>query len=69
MKNQNYRIWAGEGEGQGHIEGYATTLRGAKRVATKATCGGDRWSFIEQNLDGQKNSVGQDLTGWQRIEL
>ena len=60
---KKYRIFAGEGE-RGSLEGYATTLRGARRMATIARCGGDRWARIEENLDGQKNSIGQELTGW-----
>ena len=61
--NKKYRVWAGEGE-RGYIEGYATTLRGAKRMATIALCGGDRWARIEENLEGQKNSLGQEMIGW-----
>lgn len=64
---KNYRVWAGEGE-RGHIEGYASTLRGARRVATIARCGGDRWARIEENMDGRKNSMGQDMTGWAKVE-
>ena len=64
---KKYRVIASEGE-HGHIEGHATTLRGARRMATIASCGGDRWAKIEVNLDGQKNSVGQDLTGWAEVE-
>lgn len=64
---KKYRIWAGEGE-RGYLEGYATTLRGARRMATIARCGGDRWARIEQNLEGTKNNLGEDLTGWQEIE-
>jgi len=64
---KRYRIVAGEGE-RGHIEGYATTLRGARRLATIARCGGDRWTHIEENLEGQKNNLGQDLTGWEKLE-
>ncbi|MDD2657209.1 MAG: hypothetical protein PHD04_00925 [Candidatus Pacebacteria bacterium] len=64
---KKYRIIAGEGI-VGQIEGYATTLRGARRMATIARCGGDRWARIEENLEGQENSLGQELTGWKRIE-
>ena len=64
---KKYRVWAGEGE-RGTIEGYASTLRGARRVATIARCGGDRWARIEVNLDGEKNSQGKDLTGWDEVE-
>jgi hypothetical protein len=64
---KKYRVLAGEGEGQGHIEGYATTLRGARRMATIASCGGDRWAIIEENLEGQKNSMGQELYGWAEV--
>ncbi len=60
---KKYRVWAGEGE-RGHIGGYAATLRGARRMATIASCKGDRWTRIEVNLDGQKNNMGQELTGW-----
>jgi hypothetical protein len=63
---KKYRIFAGEGE-RGSLEGYATTLRGARRMATIARCGGDRWARIEENLEGQKNSMGQELTGWADI--
>ena len=63
---KKYRVWAGEGE-RGHIEGYATTLRGARRVATIARCGGDRWARIEVNLDGEVNSLGETLTGWAEV--
>jgi hypothetical protein len=65
---KKYRVWAGEGEGQGTIEGYANTLTGAKRIATKARCNGDRWAFIEVNLEDERNSMGQELTGWMRVE-
>lgn len=67
MDEKKYRVWAGEGTGNGNIEGYATTLRGARRMATIASCKGDRWTKIEENLDGQKNSMGQELTGWMEV--
>lgn len=63
---KRYRIIAGEGE-RGHVEGYATTLRGARRMATIASCGGDRWARIEKNMEGQKNSMGQEMTGWMEV--
>lgn len=66
-KEQNYRVIAGEGDGQGHTEGYATTLRGARRMAAVASCNGDRWTYIEECLGGKKNSMGQELTGWRRM--
>lgn len=73
MKTKKYRVWAGEGELghylQGTIKGYATTLRGARRMATIAQCGGDRWARIEMDLEGQKNSLGQDLTGWMILTI
>jgi len=65
---KQFRIWAGEGTGNGNIEGYAATLRGARRMATIASCSGDRWTKFEENLDGQKNSMGQELIGWMEVE-
>lgn len=67
MKTKKYRVWAGEGE-LGYLEGYATTLRGARRMATIARCHGDRWARIEENLEGQKNSMGEDLVGWMEVK-
>lgn len=64
---KKYRVWAGEGE-RGSIGGYATTLKGAKRIATRESCNGDRWTRIEMNLEGEKNSMGEELTGWINIE-
>ena len=56
-----YRIWAGEGE-RGTIEGHATTLRGARRVATRGACGGDRWARIERRV-----IVDNGRVEWERI--
>ena len=63
MKTKQYRVWAGEGTGQGHLEGYATTLRGARRMATIARCDGDRWAYIEYHRSPE---LGKH--GWDRIE-
>ena len=59
---KKYRVWAGEGS-RGDITGYATTLRGARRMATIASSNGDRWTRIEEDLAGTKNSLGQGLVG------
>lgn len=64
---KKYRIVAGEGE-QGRVEAHAKTLRGARRLATIARCRGDRWARIEENLEGQKNNLDQDMTGWMEIK-
>ena len=53
MEKSKIRIIAGEGE-RGSVEGYATTVRGARRMITIACCGGDRWAYAERmSPDGE----------------
>mgnify|MGYP001170135573 CR=1 FL=1 len=48
-EKKNYWILSGEGE-NGTWEKHHCTLTGAKRIATKERCGGDRWARIFEEV-------------------
>jgi hypothetical protein len=62
---KEYRIIAGEGE-VGHVAGYASTLRGAKRVAARARREDPVaiWARIEARTGLQPPNAWQRLERW-----
>jgi len=50
-EKKNYWILSGEGE-NGTWEKHHCTLTGAKRIATKERCGGDRWAQVFEEIPG-----------------